>query len=970
MRGMARLVGLLALTAAFFVLPLGVSAAVADTTDIIEEQHTPPNDEDGFQAGTCISDEPVKCSAETPPLWYEQAAGHPPIGFTQYIIRHDDVLSPFGLLQPIEEPIAGRSIKTLRIDTPTGLTVNPEATPRCPLADFERIVVVEGKPLRIPNCPPETIVGREEVTLVVNTAGVVPAPSPPFPAGSFLPKGFVLPPDPAKGTRVPVYNIEPKEGEPALFGFVIAFEKVVFLETEVAWESDYHGSFVIKPPPPSAPFSTLKSRLVSLGRSGDGTFLTLPTTCFDPATGVYSTFFRAESVEEPNPNFPIGSTRVEAKLPPGVRIEGCDKVPFEPSLEVSPGTDRVNSPAAPAVTVKLPFRPNPEGLEQSHVRNADVVLPAGMGLNPSAAPGLQACTNEQFAKGTRNPVTCPLGSKIGTAEVETQPLPAGALKGNVYLGQQIGRDPTSGEMYRIFINPKSDRYGIDVRLIGNIKADPATGQLTTSLRENPQVPFESVTLKFDQDKGVLTSPPTCGPNQTTSRMEPWARPGTFETPSSEFKLALLPNGGPCPETLAGRPFDVTFKAGPRKAKARAYSPVDVTITRPDGAQEIKRVNVKLPSGMVAKLRGVKYCPEQNIDAGRNQSGAEVIAKPICPDNSFVGTTGIDSGSGPNPLHVNGNVYLAGPYKGAPVSLVFVTPAVAGPFDLGVVIVRVALNVNPETARVHAVSDTIPDVFGGAKLGIRKIDVSVTRKKFTLNPTNCRKSKIASDIFGGGANPLDPASWSKTSPATKFRAKKCGKLKFRPSFHAKILGGENQTHRTANPKFRAVLDARKNDANVRRAAFILPRATILDQAHIRTICTKVQLAANDCPRKAIYGHAKATSPLIKGRLKGPVYLTSSKNLLPDLLVDLRGQVNIHLRGAILSENGRLKTVFRKVPDVAVNKFTLTMKGGERGLLVNSVDLCDRPRAGFLNLKAQNGDRVKKNLRLNIPACRKG
>jgi hypothetical protein len=350
----------------------------------------------------------------------------------------------------------------------------------------------------------------------------------------------------------------------------------------------------------------------------------------------------------------------------------------------------------------------------------------------------------------------------------------------------------------------------------------------------------------------------------------------------------------------------------------------------------------------------------------------VIADPACPNSSFVGTATIHAGSGANPLKVDGNVYLAGPYKGAPVSMVFVTPAVAGPFDLGTVVVRVALNIDPETAEVHAVSDTIPDVFGGAKLGIRRIDVSISRKKFTLNPTTCRRAfPIGSGIFGGGGNPLDPASWFEAKAASQFRATECGKLKFKPKFYARIFGGENQTKRARNPKFRATLDARKGDANVRRAAFILPRATILDQGHIRTICTRVQLAAKECPKNSIYGHARATSPLLDGRLKGPVYLTSSDNPLPDLLVDLRGQVNIRLRGVISSEHGRLKTVFSKTADVAVDKFVLTMKGGDRGLLVNSRDLCSRQTTGFLNLLAQNSRRTKRNnLRLNIPACRKG
>jgi len=200
---------------------------------------------------------------------------------------------------------------------------------------------------------------------------------------------------------------------------------------------------------------------------------------------------------------------------------------------------------------------------------------------------------------------------------------------------------------------------------------------------------------------------------------------------------------------------------------------------------------------------------------------------------------------------------------------------------------------------------------------------------------------------------------------------CKALKFKPKFYARIFGGKNQTKRGKNPKFRAILQARNGDANLRRAAFILPRATILDQSHIKTICTRVQLAADNCPKNSIYGNARATSPLLDGVLKGPVYLTSSSNELPDLLVDLKGQVPIRLRGVISGKNARLKTVFNGTPDVAVNKFILTMKGGNKGLLINSRNLCSSRTSGFLNLLAQNSRRERnKNLQLNIPACRGG
>lgn len=960
MRSKASPIGLLTLVVALFVLAFGVAAARADTGNIIEPQNEPHSAADGWQAANCTTETP-KCSPSEPNL-FSPAAGHPQFGFTQYTIQHEPFTPlpspPFpagSVTAPIKEPTVDRTIKTLRVDIPAGTTVNPQATEKCSLAEFENMI---GE-FHVPLCKEATIVGREEATVVTNVEGF-----------ESLPKGFVIPANEPQKTKVPLYNLEPNNGEPALYGFVIGAKEVVFLNTEVAWQNDFHESFTIHLPPEAPPVSVLISRLVSFGRAGDGTYITNPTTCFDPKEPQFkttdSTFFRAESYGEPNPSFPNGSTPFEAPLEK--QHTGCAEVPFEPALDVAPGTDKVDSPAAATVTTTLPFKPDENGLEQSHVRDAEVRLPEGMALNPSAANGLQACTAAQFGKGTRNPIACPAGSQIGTAAIETHVLPAGSLAGNVYLAQQHGFNPESGEMFRIFIDAKSDKYGVDVRLIGNVKANANTGQLTTTVNETPQAPFESVKLHFDEAKGVLTSPPTCGPNETNSRFEPWSTPASTKQPSSKFALAKAPDGGNCPKTLGERPFSPTYKAGPNKTKAGAFSPFQLHVTRPAGAQEIRRIEATLPPGMVAKLKGTEYCPEASISAARSSSGANQIAHPSCPSNSQIGTVDVGVGSG-TPFHTPGKAYLAGPYKGAPISAVFVVPAVAGPFDLGTDVVRTALNIDPETAEVHAVSDPIPYVFGGVKLDIRSIDVSVNRKSFTLNPTTCREPfAVSSSIFGGGANPASEAAWVSSAQSTPFQATECSKLQFKPKFYARILGGKNQTKRTKNPKFRATLEAQNGNANLRRAAFILPRATILDQSHIKTVCTRVQLAANECPKNSIYGHAKATSPLLADPVKGPVYMVSSNHTLPDLLADLHGQVPIRLRGVISSEHGRLKTVFNNTPDVAVSKFILTMKGGNKGLLVNSRDLCQGQTNGFLNLKAQNSRQLKRNnLRLNIPAC---
>jgi len=986
-------------------------AAAADTGNVIEPQHEPPTAKDGWQSGPCYENQvgevpetspPSKptdvtkpfCSPETPEIFYTQAGGHPPIAFDQYIVRHKEEVSPFGILMPLEEdpsdtpPYKDRVLKTERVDLPPGFTENPQSSPQCKREDFRNEVAPNTFE---PKCDASTIVGRNETWLVVNTAGLVPAPSPPFPAGTTLPKGFVISPDPAKGTRVPLYNLEPNEGEPARLGFVIAKSKVIELEGGVAWESDFHEYFTIKLPAPSAPFSSLKSRLVAFGQSGDGTHVTLPTTCFDQNQWphLYSTWFRGESWGEENPTFPEGSTAAEAKLPSPT---GCDKVPFDPGVQIDPGTNAVDSPSAATVSTTLPFDPakeggevrvngkgETEGISQSHVRKAEVRLPVGMGLNPAGAQNPVPCTDAQFKKGVRTYNNeCPDGSKIGTVEVTSPPL-AEKLTGAVYLGEQKGTHPESGNLYRILLEAKNEHEGIAARLVGRIKADKATtGQLTVEIYDDlkgqftdlppglPQVPFQEIKVHIDGSKDVLTSPPICS-TESTSGFEPWARPGEVKDVKSSVTLTKDPTGGDCPKTMAERKFTPGYKANTNSTKAGSYSPFHVLITKKDGEQELKVVDVKLPKGLTGKLAGIPYCPETAIDAPPGRSGAAERANPSCPADSRIGTVTTKTGTGPNPLELGGNVYLAGPYKGAALSLVTITPAIAGPFDLGNVVVRVAVNVEPETAQIHAVSNVLPDVYGGAKLDIRSIDLDINRDKFMLNPTNCAAQATAGTIKGGGADPTDPAAFSSYAVSDPFQATGCNKLGFKPQLKVKLNG---PTTRAKNPRLTAILTAKNGQANVARTALVMPHSLFLDQGHIGTVCTRPQLASHSCPKASVYGHAEAKSPLLDQKLKGKVFLVSSNHELPDLLVDLRGQVEIYLRGVISSKNGGLKTVFNNVPDVPVSKFTLKMKGGKKSLLVNSTNTCAKPQRAKLNIKGQNGKKVtNKKFKLNVVSCGK-
>jgi hypothetical protein len=979
--------------------------ATSGSAQIIGPQNPDePAADSPWQAGTCKTDSPP-CSVDTPPQFYEEAAGHPPVGFTQFIVNTEP-----GPLPLTEIPIG--DLRTVRVDLPAGLTVNPQATPQCDLGPES-----EGSPSPL-NCAADTQVGTSEVIATHTDTGV----------------SVTLPP-------VPVYNVVPKQGEPARFGLSIAGSDV-FLEADVAWERDYHEYFTIHVDKISLPLlgekaRILQNRLVFDGTSGalDGTFITTPTTCLGSAAPdsafehVYSTWLRADSYQEENPTFPVGSPFIESKIPRKTGLGGfetspknCDDIPFEPEIAVDPNTAQTDSPSGATVTVTLPEVKNPAKDEKSkassQVRSALATLPSGMGLNPSAASGLAACTDEQFGKGTRNPVACPEASKIGTVAVDTPPLPDGSLTGSVYVGRQLSRDPASGDLYRIFVTAESARYDISARLLGKVNANPQTGQLTTTFDDPaaaadelapgrvpiaglPQVPFKTFRLTFNGGaKAPLTSPPTCGPNTTAAQMTPWsaagpARPDPEESPSTDspatpsagFSLTSLPGGGSCPKTLADRPFAPGFNANTNKHGAGDYSPLHMSIARADGNQELKGVDVTLPPGLTAKLAGVKYCPGTALAAAAANSGAAEAADSSCPDLSLIGHTDVTAGSGPSPIRIDGKAFLAGPYKGAPLSLAVITPATAGPFDLGTVVVRVALFVDPRTAQVHAVSDPIPHVYGGATLDIRSVAVRLDRKNFSLNPTNCSQFSFAGSLLGGGANPLDPAAFHPTAVSAPFQAQGCDKLDFQPKLFLRLFGA---TRRAKNPKLRAVLVPHAGDANIARAATILPRSLILDQSNLANICTRVQFAAHDCPKDSIYGHAQATSPLLDDPLKGPVYLRSSDNTLPDLVAALDGQVEIELDSRTDSVHGRIRNTFDVTPDVPISKFVLTLRGGPKGLLVNSRNQCPRKHAGgskgkgartskargkgkgqraIVRFKAQNGKKLNLRPRLRAPCGKK-
>ncbi len=892
--------------------------------------------EPGTEVGTeaTLPTPPEQCKGSTSSKLFTQAAGHPNFGITEF------KLNTFPPASGVEG-FPTSFVKDIIVDTPEGLSVNPEALPQCDPAQLETEPPTP--------CPNNTIVGFNYLTVAAQSPGATTPPCPP--AGSCL----------QARVKLPVWNLVPFQGVPSMVGFLTKAGPTYIVgsldpvDQHVRFTiSDIHGPSATSPP-------IIRSRLVFNGRAGDGTYLTMPSNCAGPQV---SDLF----VDSQGPPYEAEVTSDEASYATPTGATGCELVPFEPTIGVTAPNGAVDSADPTTVNVDIPFKAEGETIANSYLKTATVKLPNGMGINPSGANGLQACTDDQFHYHTNLPVECPEASKIGTVEVQTPSLPADSIFGDVYVGQPVNENPSSGEKFRIFIHAFSTRYGVNVRLKGKVFPNLQTGQLTAVVAENPQATFGSFRLHFNGiDRKILSLPPTCGQNTATSDLEPWSGQANAK-PSTDLALSSDPTGGACPATMAARKFTPLYKAKVDSSKAGAYSPLHVNIARRDGEQELKVVNVTLPKGLTGKLAGIPYCSEGAIAAAAGKSGKAEQASPSCSGDSLIGTVTTKSGSGANPLQLGGKAYLAGPYEGAALSLVTITPAVAGPFDLGTVVVRVALNVNPETAQINAVSDVIPDVFGGVKLDIRVINLDVDRSQFMLNPTNCAAQATTGAINGGGADPANPAVFSSYAVNDPFQAIECNKLAFKPKLKIQLYGG---TKRNKNPRLKATLTARKGDANIARTAVTMPRSLFLDQSHIGTVCTRPQLASHTCPAASVYGNAEAKSPLLSEKLKGKVYLVSSNNKLPDLLVDLRGQVEVYLRGVIGSgSTGGLKTVFRKVPDVPVSKFTLKMKGGKKSLLVNSQNTCAKPQRAIVNMKGQNGKKKNaKKFKLNVVSCGK-
>jgi len=851
---------------------------------------------------------------DNPSLPPNQAASTPTAIATEVALL-SEATSNFGFPIPDLTIVAApESFRDVITHVPAGLVGYPTATAdRCTAAQLSQVSILPGA--QIPLCPRDSQIG---VALINGK------------------------------DSIPVFNVPPPAGVPAEFAFYY-LGILVNLQAQLR-PADNGIDIVTTRSSSSAPIPKFEVTLwgVPADSSHDGVraectiakwgangnlcptlaprtpFLRTPTSCSGPLPwGMEMDTYQHPGV------FVDKETTTPA-------LEGCENVPFEPDLSLAPTSKGAHSPSGLDVDLTIPQDTGPNGIAQADLRSASVTLPQGVSINPASAEGLAACGDAELRLGLPGPSQCPDASKLGSVELRT-PLLDETVDGSVYLRTQASKDPASGEMYRLAVVLHSEERGVDVKLPGSLVVDPATGQLTTTFGNLPQLPFESMQLHLRTGaRAPLSTPRACGAYAAAATLTGW-----------NGKTVSVAPGFTIDQGCDAPGFKPGFEAGVANPIAGGYSPFTLRVTRGSGQPNLSRIDVTLPEGELAKLAGVPVCSDAQATSGD------------CPQSSRIGRVAAAVGEGSSPLYLPQagkaptSVYLAAPYKGAPFSILSSVPAQAGPFDLGAVLVRSALRDDPETAQASVTSDPLPQIFGGIPVSYRDVRVVVDRPEFTINPTSCEPKAVTGTIgssTGASANVSD-----------SFQMSDCAALGFKPKLSISLAG---RTTRSGNPALTAVLrmPQKGKNANVSRAVVTLPGSEFLAQSHIQTVCTRVQYAAGagggaECPKGSVYGRARAVTPLLDQPLEGPVYLRSNggDRELPDLVASLGGSIHIDLVGYIDSnaKTGGIRTTFASVPDAPVSKFVLKMPGGKKSLLENSTNICRGKHRAIVKMDGQNG-----------------
>jgi hypothetical protein len=859
-------------------------------------------------------------------------------------------------------PVTDGDVKDLELQLPPGLIENPAVISRCSQAAFHtpRGETPFEASLSGESCPDKSQIGTVEVRSSY---------------GGGTSRTFGL------------FNLDPPPGAPSELGFNAYGAPVTFIPEVRQAEGEYGITLVARNVPQTVDLYGLTLNVWGTpwavshnAQRGDClneqepafgwakcsvgppafnpvlAYLTLPTAC--EASLPFTV--KASSWQAPS--------QLVSRSFPAPGLEECDKLRFEPIPSGIVSNPRASSPTGFDFNLNVDNEAflNPAFQAPSPVKRAIVTLPEGMTINPSVGAGLVACSPSQYAAETPTSppgAGCPNGSKIGDFTVKT-PLIEETVEGAIFLASP--HDNPFDSLIAVYLVAKAPQRGILVKVAGKLEGDANSGTLTASFDNLPQLPYTDLKVHFREgQRSPLATPGVCGSFATQMQLTPWNSPKALAA-SSAFAVTSGSEGTPCPSGTP--PFTPQAVGGTLNSNAGSYSPFYLHLTRKDTEQEITSYSALLPPGLTGKIGDIPYCPEQDIQRAKANSGFAEAEHPSCPASSEIGHTIAGYGLGPVLTYAPGKLYLAGPFHGSTFSIVAIDSATVGPFDLGTVIVRSAIKVNPETAQVSIDSqgsDPIPHIIDGIPIHLRDIRVYISKHGLTLNPTSCAPSAVASTLNGSGAVFSDPSDDSTATATAPFQAFNCGALQFRPKLKLRLKGG---TKRGDYPSLRAEVRPRPGDANIAYAQVALPPAEFLAQNHIETICTKPQYAREACPGGSVIGHARAFTPLLDKPLEGNAYLRSSSGVLPDMAIALRGGgkgISIDLIGKIDSFHGGLRATFKTIPDAPVSKFVLKLRGGKHGPIQNSEDVCKATGVSTLRFIAHNGLGEKGHEALEVP-----
>ncbi len=653
--------------------------------------------------------------------------------------------------------------------------------------------------------------------------------------------------------------------------------------------------------------------------------MTNPTDCTD---GPLTSVARADSWQHPG-QFVSKTVSEPAPI-------GCQRLRIAPSLEVTPDTTQADAPAGYTIDLRSRLEEDPYGLATPALRAVSIALPQGTSLSPSVANGLEACSDTQFED-----ESCPNAAKLGAVSITSPTLPD-QLTGPIYLGA-----PEPGEMFRIFLTASAD--GVVIKLVGRLRPDPATGQLLAVFDQTPQQPFSDLRVSFFGGPfAALANPAGCGVATSTSRIISYS--GQLATPASSFVVDADGRGGACSASPA---FVPGFSAGTISPAAGAFSPFTLTVSRADGQQDLSTIAAELPAGLFAMLARVPQCAEAEV------------AQSACSTASRVGSVTVGVGAGAAPFYLSGSVYLTGPYRGAPFGLAIVVPAIAGPFDLGTILIRAGLRVNPSDLRVGIDSDPLPQIIDGIPLRIRTVNITVDRSGFILNPSGCAPQQVTGTIGSSGG--------LQAAVSTPFQVGGCSGLPLAPKLTASTQAKAASTGAGASLDL-SVGEAEGAQTNVRSVtvqlpARLRPRLTTIQQA-----CKAPIFFANAaaCPPESLVGTVTIGTPALAAPLTGPIYLVfRGGTAYPDLMMAPQGSgLRVELDGALaISNRGIVSAAFRALPDVPISSFRVELPRGPHSMLGATGSVCSTKLNIPFTIVGQNEARLTGSTRITVTGCPK-